>query len=114
MRRLSSRVGTVALTLIVGVILAPFLIASFNHGKELNADNFAQTGCNSSCSPHLQPIGTNSVREVNDEDEKEPAPPFAYWQQASTSLTSLYILPIIYFYFVHKRKIILLTGQLRF
>ena len=114
MRRLGKHLITFTLALVVGAILTVCSLATLSHSSEVTAGSSAQKGCNTSCTSHGQPVAISSLRDEKDEDDKEPTPPLLYWQQIPVSLTALYIAPISYFIFVNKRKIILLTAQLRF
>ena len=114
MRRLGKHLSVITLALVVGAFLTVCSLATFSHTSEINAGSLAQKGCNTSCTSHGQPAAISSLRDEKDEDDKEPTPPLLYWQQIPINFTALYVAPIVYYLFVHKRKIILLTAQLRF
>lgn len=114
MRRLGKHLSIYSLALFVSLILTFCSLVTLAHSNEVNASNSSQKGCNSSCASHGQPATISNLREQNDEDDKEPIPPLLYWQLTPIILSALYVAPFAFFFFVHKRKLILLTTQLRF
>jgi len=74
-----------------------------------------KASCSSSCNSHGENLTINNLANEEDEDDKEPAPPLAYWMQTPVNLLSLYIMPVIaVLWFISKQRKIPLTSQLRF
>ena len=112
-RVLSSRkVLSAVIAVSVGLLLLIYsLVALSLHTTNTQSQNAA---CSTSCGSHNQPVAAKPQAERKDENDKEPVPPQAYWQQLPINLAVLYVAPVAYYFFVYQRKKVLLTTQLRF
>lgn len=78
-------------------------------------DSQQKASCNASCHSHGQNLVINNLVNEEDDDDKEPTPPLAYWLQSPMNLVLLYVIPIVAaLWFISKQKKIALTSQLRF
>lgn len=113
MRRLVNTVTGSIATLLLSVLL---LLCSVGvYAAHNNDGNQPKANCNASCHSHGQNLGINNLVNEEDEDDKEPTPPLAYWLQAPVNLVSLYVMPIIaVLWFISEQRKILLTTRLRF
>ena len=114
MRGLSKKLAIFTLALFVGVVLTACSLVALIHNNEINTNVSSLKDCSSSCSSHTQPTTVGGLKDEKDTDNKEPTPPLLAWPQAPISLAALYMPLIIYFFYVNKQKIPLLTGSMRF
>mgnify|MGYP000159073983 CR=1 FL=1 len=93
MRRLSTLSPAIFGALLVGGLLTfGLLIPVAKHTAEAGAQS---QNCSASCSSPGQPVAAANQKENIDNDDKEPVPPLAYWQQQKINLTTLYGAPIL-------------------
>lgn len=93
MRQLGKLLPSFLLTLLLGSIFAFLAFTTFS--AHTTASNTQGQSCSSACGSHAQPVALGSQKENKDEDDKEPIPPIAYWQQQEIDLASLYVIPIL-------------------
>lgn len=101
------------IVLITGGLLTFCSLASFAlHTTETTKQS---STCSSVCGSHGQPISLSAHQNQEDEDDKEPMPPAAYWRQTSINLSLLYVAPLASIFsanYLFKKH--LLSTQLRF
>lgn len=104
------------LTVLLGVTLT---LCSFvtiaAHADSMNTAETKNVSCTASCHSHGQAAALNSRINEEDEDDKEPIPPPAFWAQTPVNLLLLYTVPILgVLWFTSRQRKILLISQLRF
>lgn len=93
MWRLGKLLPSFLLTLLLSGLFAflTFTVSSVHTA----ASNAQGQNCSSTCTSHAQPAALGSQKENKDDDDKEPIPPIAYWQQQEIDLANLYVVPIL-------------------
>lgn len=108
-----SSTSRIVATLLVGALLIVCSLGVLS--AHTSSPSQQEVSCSSSCHSHGQNQAINNLVNEEDEDDKEPAPPLAYWLQTPINLLSLYIMPAIgVLWFISKQRKIPLTSQLRF
>ena len=93
MGRLGKLLPSFLLTLLIGGFFAFLSFTAFSaHTAAVSSQG---QNCSSACNSHAQPAAVGSQKENKDDDDKEPIPPIAYWQQTEINLEILYTLPVL-------------------
>lgn len=115
MRRLIRSTGGLAVSLLIGGILALCSLGLIT-AHPADAGGLGSTStCSSACHGHGQHAAANSQSNEENDDDKEPTPPILGWLQIPINLSLLYLAPVLAFlpFSLLYRKM-LLTTQLRF
>lgn len=104
------------IALALGAILTLCSFATLSaHKLSASPDKSTKISCSGACHSHGQSASLQSEIKQDEEDDKEPTPPPAFWTQAPVNLLFLYTAPILgILWFIPKQRKILLSTQLRF
>ena len=110
MRRLVKYLAIFTLTLLFSAVLTLCSLENLSHkGEESRA---AVQSCFSSCLTHAQTAVSNNIKSEDEENEKF-TPANSSMPEIPISMSAPYVMAAAGLFFVRKRKLTLLTLQLR-